>query len=148
MGFRSLQHQFDLRNAADWDRAITLQVGELRETITVRERRVAGSRLQPQGASPIRVGGNIRPPRKLHDVKPLYPAAMRDEGREGLVPMEAIIGRDGSVISVRVLSAQVHPDFATAALDAVRQWRFDATLLNGVAVDVVMNVSVEFSLAD
>ena len=63
----------------------------------------------------IAVGGNIRPPRKLVDVKPVYPATMRDAGREGVVPIEAIIGRDGSVTSVRVVTAQVHPDFAIAA---------------------------------
>jgi protein TonB len=62
--------------------------------------------------------------------------------------MEAVIGRDGAVASVRVLSAQVHPEFAMAAVDAVRQWRFDSTLLNGEPVEVVMTVSVRFSLAD
>ena len=73
---------------------------------------------------------------------------MRDAGREGVVPIEAIIGRDGSVTSLRVVTAQVHPDFAMAALDAVRQWRFDPTLLNGEPVEVVMAVSVTFSLGD
>lgn len=73
---------------------------------------------------------------------------MRDAGREGVVPIEAIIGRDGSVTSLRVVSAQVHPDFAIAAVDAVRQWRFDPTLLNGEPVEVVMTVSVTFSLGD
>jgi len=49
---------------------------------------------------------------------------------------------------VRVLTAQVHPDFAIAAVDAVRQWRFTPTLLNGSPVDVVMTVSVAFKLSD
>ena len=57
-----------------------------------------------------------------------------------------IIGRDGVVLSVRVLSAQIHPDFAIAAVDAVRQWRFTPTLLNGSPVEVVMTVSVRFDL--
>jgi TonB family protein len=148
MGFRPLRQQIDLRNARDWDRAITLQVGDVRETISVRERRVAGQRPSSpaQDPQPIRVGGNIRAPRKQHDVRPVYPETMRDAGREGVVPIEAIIGRDGSVLTVRVLSAQVHPDFAIAAVDAVRQWRFAPTLLNGVPVEVVMTVSVQFSL--
>jgi protein TonB len=73
---------------------------------------------------------------------------MRQAGREGVVPIDAVIGRDGTVTSVRVLSAQVHPDFAIAAVDAVRQWRFTPTLLNGAPVDVVMTVSVRFSLAE
>lgn len=147
-GFRPLRQEIALRNAQDWDRAITLQVGDLRETISVRERRVAGQRpsSSAQTPQPIRIGGNIRPPRKQHHVRPVYPTTMRDAGREGVVPMEAIIGRDGSVLSVRVISAQVHPDFALAAVDAVRQWRFDPTLLNGETVEVVMTVSVNFSL--
>ena len=64
------------------------------------------------------------------------------------MPLEALIGVDGSVASVRVISAQVHPDLAQAAMDAVRQWKFSPTLLNGREVEVVMNVSISFQLAD
>jgi periplasmic protein TonB len=79
---------------------------------------------------------------------PVYTQTMREAGREGVVPIEAIIGADGTVTSLRVLSAQVHPDFAIAASDAVRQWRFSPTLLNGSPVEVVMRVSITFSLSD
>ncbi|HEU4938184.1 MAG TPA: M56 family metallopeptidase [Vicinamibacterales bacterium] len=149
-GFRSLKQEFELKSARDWDRAITLQVGELQETISVRERRVTGpvGASQPQGAQRLRVGGNIKVPTKTLDVKPTYPKSMRDAGREGLVPIEAIIGTDGTVTSVRVLTAQVHPDFAIAAVDAVRQWKFTPTLLNGAPVEVVMKVSIQFGLSD
>jgi TonB family protein len=149
-GFRPLRHEFELQNTRDWDRAITLQVGTVQETIVVRESRVAAPRQtsQPQGAKPIRVGGNIRAPRKEVDVHPTYPASMREAGQEGVVPLEALIGVDGTVTSVRVLSAQVHPDFAIAAVDAVRQWIFTPTLLNGKPVEVVMTVSVTFNLSD
>ena len=81
-------------------------------------------------------------------MRPTYPVSMREAGREGVVPLEALIGLDGTVTSVRVLSAQVHPDFAIAAVDAVRQWRFSPTLLNGVPVEVVMTVSVRFDLGE
>jgi protein TonB len=87
-------------------------------------------------------------PTKTLDVKPTYPKSMRDAGREGVVPLEAIIGPEGTVTSVRVLTAQVHPDFAIAAAEAVRQWKFTPTLLNGAPVEVVMKVSVEFRLSD
>lgn len=73
---------------------------------------------------------------------------MHDMGLEGVGPMEALIGRDGTVSSVRLLSAQVHPDFARPAEEAVRQWPFSPTLLNGEAVEVRMTVSVRFSLTD
>jgi TonB family protein len=148
-GFRALRHEFELRQERDWDRAITLQVGTVQETIAVREQRTNGSAVPlPSGAQRVRVGGNIRTPRKVKDVHPVYPASMRDAGREGVVPMEAIIGRDGLVHSVRVLSANIHPDFVVAATDAVRQWRFNPTLLNGMPVEVAMNVTVAFSLSD
>ena len=149
-GFKSLNQPLDLRVASDWNRAVTLQVGDLQETITVQERRVPPSAPQATGAAPkpLRVGGNIRTPKKLQDVHPVYPASMKEAGREGEVRLEAIIGRDGTVTSARVLSAQVHPDFAIAAIDAVRQWKFTPTLLNGAAIEVVMTVVVSFTLAD
>ena len=62
------------------------------------------------------------------------------------MPLEAIIATDGHVASVRVATADVHPDFAVAAIDAVRQWRYSPTLLNGRPVEVMMAVTVEFSL--
>lgn len=149
-GFRELRQDFELKSARDWDRAITLQVGEVKETINVRDRRISGpvGPAQPQLPTPLRVGGNIRAPMKTVDVKPIYPKTMREAGREGVVPIEAMIGPDGSVSSVRVLSADVHPDFAIAAVDAVRQWKFTPTLLNGTPVEVVMKVSIEFRLSD
>ena len=106
-GFRALRQEFELRDARDWSRAVTLQVGDLRETITVRESRVAAPKpASPAGVpQPVRVGGNIRAPRKTLDVRPVYPASMREAGLMGVVPIEAIIGRDGVVLSVRVLSA-------------------------------------------
>jgi TonB family protein len=149
-GFRALRHELELRSPRDWDRAITLQVGAVMETITVSGHRsgAASPTLPGVAPRPVRVGGNIRPPVKLYDVRPIYPKSMQEAGREGVVPIDAVIGRDGSVVSLRVLSAQVHPDFAMAAVDAVRQWRFDPTLLNGEPVEVVMTVSVTFKLSD
>jgi TonB family protein len=145
-GFRSLSQELGLRNEEDWQRAVTLQVGTLQETVTVRETRIGVSSPQASGPSPVRVGGNIKPPMKLKDVRPIYPAAMREAGLAGVVPLEAIIGADGTVASVRVVSAQVHPGLALAAAEAVRQWKFSPTLLNGRAVEVVMNVTVRFDL--
>jgi TonB family protein len=147
-GFRTLKQEFDLATRADWDRAITLQIGNLRESVTVSARRGQVTSAPPASTQPLRVGGSVRAPLKTLDVRPVYPASMRDAGREGVVPIEAMIGVDGTVTSVRVLSAQVHPDFAIAAADAVRQWRFTPTLLNGSPVEVVMNVSVAFTLSN
>ena len=81
-------------------------------------------------------------------MSPLYPQSMREAGIEGTVPLEARIDRRGNVASLRVLSAQIHPDLARAAMEAVQQWRFSPTLLNGEPVEIVMTVSIEFQLAD
>ena len=149
-GFRPLRQELELREPRDWDKAITMQVGTLSESIVVRSTRITApaTATRPQAPAPVRVGGNIRAPRKLHDVHPVYPDSMRAAGRDGTVSLDAIIGEDGSVTSVRVLSGDVHPDFAIAAVDAVRQWRFSPTLLNGRPIEVVMTVKVGFNLAN
>jgi TonB family protein len=149
VGFRSMRQEVELRQAGDWDRAITLQVGGLSESVSVlATRAVAPPRAVPGFApqAPIRVGGNIRAPRKVRDVRPVYPVSMREAGRTGVVIIDAVIGTDGAVSSLRVLSTQAHPDLAMAAVDAVRQWQFTPTLLNGVAIEVVMTVTVRFDL--
>ena len=146
MGFRALRQELELRQPADWTRLITLQLGAVQETISVRGRRGSGATAAAGGPVRVRVGGNIRPPRKLKDVKPIYPESMQEAGVEGKVSIDAVIGRDGSVTAARVTSGEVHPDLAAAALDAVRGWKFEPTLLNGGPVEVVMTVSVSFTL--
>jgi protein TonB len=91
----------------------------------------------------VAVGGSVRPPRKVRDVKPVYPAAAIAGATSGIVILEARIATDGSVRDARVLRGG--PVLAPAALGAVRQWRFTPTLLNGVPVDVMMTVTVNFA---
>jgi len=148
-GFRALRQPIALRTDSDWNRAVTLQVGDLKETVSVRARRPAS--ITPigdaaSGPTPVRVGGNIRAPRKTVNVNPEYPKRMVDAGLEGKVSVEAVVGIDGRVARARALTVEAHPDLAQAAVDAVRQWRFEPTLLNGSPVEIVMTVSVDFSL--
>lgn len=149
-GFKTLRNEFTLFAPGDWSRNVTMQMDGLQETISVTAKRPqkTARAVSAGGAGPVRVGGNIKVPMKLRHVAPAYPPAMRDAGLSGVVPMEALIGTDGTVISVRVLSAQVHPEFARAAQEAVRQWVFSPTLLNGVPVEVQMAVSMQFRLED
>jgi protein TonB len=93
---------------------------------------------------PLRVGGDILPPKKLRDVAPRYPAVAQQARIEGIVIIEAVIGVDGHVQSAR--SMRPAPFLEEAALEAVRQWVFTPTRLNGVAVPVVMTVTVSFQL--
>ena len=93
---------------------------------------------------PLRVGGDIRPPVKIKDVKPNYPSMALISRVEGVVIIEATIGTTGKVAGVRLLRSI--PLLDDAALDAVRQWEFTPTLLDGEPVQVVMTVTVNFSL--
>lgn len=94
--------------------------------------------------APVRVGGVVRPPQKVHHVSPSYPSIAQAAKISGVVIVEALIAEDGSVRDVKVLRSV--PLLDTAATDAVRQWRFTPTLLNGVPVQVIMSVTVQFTL--
>jgi TonB family protein len=91
----------------------------------------------------LRVGGNVRTPRKIKDARPVYPQEARDARVQGVVILEMRIDPDGRVGSARVLRSI--PLLDQAALDAVQQWEFEPTLLNGAAVAVVMTVTVQFT---
>jgi protein TonB len=93
---------------------------------------------------PITVGGDILPPKKIRDVAPRYPVVAQRARIEGTVIIEAVIGVDGHVQSARSLRRT--PFLEEAALEAVRQWVFTPTRLNGEAVPVVMTVTVDFRL--
>ena len=93
----------------------------------------------------VRAGAAMRPPRKIHDVKPVYPAGALPSRAQGAVLIEAVIGPDGGVEDARVLHS-VAPLLDQAALDAVRQWLYEPTLLDGERVTVVMTVVVNFAL--
>ena len=98
----------------------------------------------PPPQEPIRVGGKIKPPTKIHNVDPIYPPIAQSARVSGVVIIEATIGVDGSVTDARVIRPVALLD--QAALEAVRQWKFTPTLLNGTAVPVIMTVTVNFTL--
>jgi protein TonB len=92
----------------------------------------------------VRVGGDIKEPKKIKDVKPVYPEAAKAAGIQGIVIIETIIGTDGAVTEAKVLRSV--PELDRAAIDAVMEWKYTPTLLNGEPVKVIMTVTVTFSL--
>ena len=98
----------------------------------------------PVGNAPLRVGGNITAPAKTKDVRPVYPSHAQNARIQGVVIIEATIGEDGRIAQSCVLRSIPYLD--EAALDAVAQWEFTPTLLNGVPVPVRMTVTVNFAL--
>jgi protein TonB len=95
------------------------------------------------GNAPVRVGGHIQAPRKIRHVDPTYPELARAARVSGIVILECVIDREGRVQSVEVLSG--HPLLKAAAMNAVQQWAYTPTRLNGVPVPVVMTVTVRFT---
>jgi TonB family protein len=93
--------------------------------------------------APIRVGGRIQTPNKIKDVKPVYPAIAQSARVSGAVTIEATIGPDGKVADANVVRSI--PLLDQAALDAVRQWEYTPTLLNGVPVPVIVTVTINFT---
>ena len=101
----------------------------------------------PGGGPPppvVVVGGKIQPPRLLVRVEPEYPLLAQRAGIEGDVLLEALLGTDGRVEQVRVVSGR--PLLATSAQAAVEQWRYEPTTLNGRPVAVLLRVTVQFRL--
>src|SRR5277367_2987090 len=94
--------------------------------------------------SRIRQGGNVTAASLINRVQPIYPPLARQTRIAGTVRLHAIIGKDGSVQQLEVLSG--HPLLVQAALDAVRQWRYRPTLLNSEPVEVDTTIDVIFSL--
>ena len=93
----------------------------------------------------VTVGGNVQAARLVNRVQPIYPPLARQTRISGTVKLHAIIGKSGNVEQLQVVSG--HPLLVQSALDAVRQWRYQPTLLNGDPVEVDTEIDVIFSLA-
>ncbi|MEO7270879.1 MAG: TonB family protein [Vicinamibacterales bacterium] len=96
------------------------------------------------GVVPVRVGGEIKVPTKLVNVPPVYPPVAQDARVQGVVIIEAVLDASGVVNHTKVLRSI--PLLDQAAIDAVKQWVFTPTLVNGVPMPVIMTVTVNFTL--
>ena len=99
----------------------------------------------PPAVQAVRVGGQIKEPKKVHNVSPSYPDIAKQARVQGIVILECIISPQGKVSDVKVLRGI--PLLDQAAIDAVKQWVYTPTLLNGVPVPVIMTVTVNFKLS-
>jgi TonB family protein len=98
----------------------------------------------PDSTGAYRIGGAITPPKKIKDAPPKYPEVAQQARVQGVVILEARIDEHGNVSDTRTLRSI--PLLDQAAIDAVKQWQYTPTLMNGVAVPVLMTVTVNFSL--
>jgi TonB family protein len=125
---------------------IMLSVGSISQRVTVTG--VGQPRPAPLPGVPqrIRVGGNVVAANLISQVRPVYPATAQDAGIEGTVHLQGLIGVDGTLVGLTPLN-NIDRGLTAAALDAVRQWRYKPTLLNGEPVEVLTTIDVEFKLA-
>jgi len=98
---------------------------------------------QPKGPVRIRVGGALKPPQLVSSVLPVYPAMARDAGIGGEVVIDTTIDATGKVTDMKVISGP--PVLRQAALDALRQWKYSPSMLNGQPISVQMTVTLKFN---
>jgi periplasmic protein TonB len=108
----------------------------------------APARAKPVEPAPkqlVRVSIGVQAAKLVRQVNPVYPPLARQARIAGTVRLTAIIGRDGAIENLQVSSG--HPLLTPAALEAVKQWRYQPTLLNGEAVEVITQIDVNFTLS-
>jgi TonB family protein len=166
-GFATVKTIVTVRPGDGVQLRFAVPIGSLIETVSVTpERGAAGAGSPPQnqsvrprsapqlppaqGAIPFSgaIGGQIRPPRKLLHVKPIYPAAQQAAGIAGVVVLVGRVGIDGYIVDLQPRDPQsrVDPALTAAAIEAARQWEFTPTLLNGVPVEANITINVQFGL--
>ncbi|RPH76352.1 MAG: energy transducer TonB [Nitrospiraceae bacterium] len=99
---------------------------------------------RPKKVEPLRVGGNVQESRLIRKVEPVYPELAKRARVSGIVMLEVNVDEEGSVANVRVIRG--HPLLDQSAIDAVKQWKYSPTLLNGEPVPVIATVTVIFNL--
>jgi protein TonB len=101
----------------------------------------------PKPATPkrITIGGNVQSAKLVRQPKPVYPPLAKQARISGTVKLAAIISKDGTIQDLKVISG--HPLLIPSALEAVKQWVYQPTLLNGEPVEVSTQIDVNFTLS-
>jgi len=102
--------------------------------------------VQTVQSGPVHVSKGVQEAKLVHQVKPLYPILARQARISGTVRLVAIIGLDSAIQNLQVASG--HPLLTTAAVEAVKQWRYRPTLLNEQPVEVITQIDVNFTLSN
>jgi TonB family protein len=139
-GFASIFREFDVKADGKMDREFTMasEGGAL-----VPDKSIGPSEDQPKR---IRVGGEVAQNNLIKKVQPVYPLAAKKAGTQGIVEIEATISKDGLPVDLRVTSSP-SDELSESALEAVGQWQYRPTLLNGQPIEIVTTVVVNYTLA-
>ena len=125
-----------------------LRLGQLQEMIEVVGDRVVPAPAPASQGAPtrLRIGGNVQAAKLVKMVRPVYPDTAKARNAEGPVLLRAVILTDGSVSKLDLLNTSADRELAEAAMEAVRQWKYETTLLNGQPVEVITDITVNYSL--
>jgi len=127
-----------------------MELGEVSESVTVSGRGQAVP--APASATTVRspqripIGGNVQAARLLVQPRAEYPAELQQQGITGTVMLKAVVGKDGRLLNPQVVNTEIHPALAQAALEAVRKWQYQPTLLNGQPVETLTSIDIRFEL--
>lgn len=139
-GFTPILREFDLKAESNMSRELTMAVegssSQAADFVTDTD----------DSTKPVRIGGAVAEANLISRVQPLYPVAAKAAAIQGTVQIKATISKDGIPIDLQVVSTP-NSDLAESALQAVRQWRYRPTLLNGVPVEIATTVIVNYTLA-
>jgi len=141
--------QVALDAGRDFSESLTLEPGAITEHVmVVPENSAKPAPVETTSGKPSRlsIGGTIQASKIITKVRPIYPESARSAGVQGTVVLHAIISKDGKPLSLRVMNAQVDPDLARSAVEAVSQWRYTPTLLNGEPIEIETTIDVNYSL--
>lgn len=145
-GFAALFREFSVQPDSKVERGLTLKLGSIDEQVNIQAKGEPAASTQSSGAKPIRIGGDVQEANLITKVQPVYPASAKAAGIQGTVSLDMVVSKDGVPEDIKVISSP-SDDLTQSALEAVRQWRYRATHLNGMPVEVVTEVTVNYTLS-
>jgi TonB family protein len=151
-GFRTFNKLISVSQGVNNQVNSNLLIGRAQESVTVtaaRPNASAGLTSPPavqSSSRPIKVGGNVEAAKLIRQVQPIFPQSARDQGIQGSVTFEAIIDKAGFILNTQLVSTYAPAELVQAALDAIKQWQYTPTRLNGEPVDVLTEITVNFTL--
>jgi TonB family protein len=140
-GFASLYREFNVQADSEVKRGLVLN------TTSSAGKKAAATQERPSDAQAIRVGGEVAQNNLITKVQPVYPASAKANRLQGQVQLEIVISKAGMSEDIRVLASS-GDELTQSALEAVRQWRYRPTLLNGEPVEILTEVIVNYTLSE
>jgi TonB family protein len=148
-GFRTFNKTVTVSQGVDNQVNANLQIGRSSETVTVTAERPNASAPPPSvqtSSKPIRVSAGVEPAKLIRHSTPVYPPSARNQAIQGSVTFEAIINKAGFIDNAQLATTYASPDLVEAARNAIMQWQYTPARLNGEPVDVLTEITVNFTL--